>query len=97
MWVPTLATVGDLIGNGRYPDSVLTRILDGQLENIAEYVRLGGRLALGSDAGAYTVYHAKGAQDEFELISRALGDATEAVLKAGEDEIRRRFRWGSVG
>ena len=97
VWVPTLATVGDLIGNGRYPDSVLTRILDGQLENIAEYVRLGGRLALGSDAGAYTVYHAKGAQDEFELISRALGDATEAVLEAGEDEIRRRFRWGSVG
>ena len=92
VWVPTLSTVGDLIGCGRYPDDVLTRILDSQLENIALCARLGGRLASGSDAGAYKVYHVNGAFDEVALMSRALGDKTDEVLDAGLEEIRARFR-----
>ena len=92
IWVPTLATVGNLIGNGRFPDDVLTRILDSQLRNVAECVRLGGCVAPGSDAGAYCVPHVRGAFDERALLSRALGDATDAVLREGEARVRRRFR-----
>ena len=92
VWVPTLSTVGNLIGNGRYPDEVLRRILEGQLANIAEYVRLGGSIALGSDAGAYCVYHASAIGDELGLLRRALGEETDALLADGEAEIRRRFR-----
>jgi len=91
VWVPTLVTIGNLIGCGRYPDGVLTRLLDGQLANVAECARLGGKIALGSDAGAYRVYHGSGAVDEFTLLSRALGVQTEAILRSGEAEIRRRF------
>lgn len=95
VWVPTLATLGDLVGCGRYPDEVLTRILDGQLENVAECHRLGGRIALGSDAGAYRVYHAQGAKDEYTLLARALGEDTDAAVQAGEAAIRRRFVRGA--
>lgn len=91
VWVPTLSTVGNLIGNGRYPDGVLTRILEDQLLNIAECARLGGHIALGSDAGAYCVFHADAVGDEYALLSRALGAQTDPLLTAGEAQIRRRF------
>ena len=96
VWVPTLSTVGNLIGNGRYPDAVLRRILDGQLLNIAECARQGGAIALGSDAGAYCVFHARAVEDEYAWLERALGAETEAVITAGEAGIRRRFRRGGL-
>ena len=92
VWVPTLSTVGNLIGVGRYPDEALERILDSQLKNVAECARQGGRIALGSDAGAYKVFHANAVTDEYALLRRALSDETDAVLAAGEAQIRRRFR-----
>lgn len=95
VWVPTLATVGDLIGCGRYPDEVLNRILEAQLCNVAACVRQGGSVALGSDAGAYKVFHGQGAADEYRLLRRALGDQTDEVLTEGERRIRTRFRWAA--
>ena len=91
VWVPTLSTVGNLVGDGRFPDAVLTRILDMQLANVAECARLGGHIALGSDAGAYRVCHAQGTCDEYALLRRALGDRTDAVLREGEAMVRGRF------
>ena len=32
-WVPTLVTIGNLVGEGRYPDAVLQPLLDLQLRN----------------------------------------------------------------
>ena len=91
IWVPTLVTIGNLIGCGRYPDDVLNRILETQLRNVAECARLGGKIALGSDAGAYRVYHGQGTEDEYQLLKRALGDQTDAILSGGERLIRERF------
>ena len=91
-WVPTLSTIGDLIGDGRFPDDVLTQILEIQLKNVARCGRLGGSIALGSDAGAYRVYHGKAIADEYNLLSRALGADTERILARGEKRIRERFR-----
>ena len=95
VWVPTLVTVGNLIGCGRYPDAVLTRILDVQLQNVARCAALGGRIALGSDAGAYRVYHGQGTLDEYALLKRALGDDTDRILTEGEAVIRQTFRYGA--
>ena len=91
-WVPTLSTLGDLIGDGRYPDEVVGRILEGQLENVALCAGLGGTIALGSDAGAYRVTHPRGAADEYVLIRRAVGAKADDLLLRGEAFIRRRFR-----
>lgn len=92
VWVPTLSTVGNLIGNGRFPDEVLERILDSQLRNVAHCAELGGTIALGSDAGAYCVYHADAVEDEYSYLRRALGDAADDLLAAGEAQIRSRFQ-----
>ena len=92
VWVPTLSTIGDLIGDGRFPDGVLAQILEGQLANVARCAGLGGSIALGSDAGAYRVYHAKAVNDEYSLLCRALGPETDARLAEGERRVRERFR-----
>ena len=91
VWVPTLVTVGNLVGEGRYPDDQLTPILDMQLRNVAACAEKGGTIALGSDAGAYQVFHGQGTQDEYALLRRALGDRTDEILAAGEAFIRERF------
>ena len=98
VWVPTLVTVGNLVGDGRYPDTVLNRILEVQLRNVAFCARLGGRIALGSDAGAYRVFHSTGASCELELLRKVLGSRTDDILSAGQAQIRRVFtRESAVG
>ena len=91
VWVPTLVTIGNLIGDGRYPDAVLKPLLELQLENVRKCASLGGKIALGSDNGAYLVPHAKGTMDEYELLKRALGEETDRVLENGNRAIRERF------
>ena len=92
IWVPTLVTIGNLIGEGRYPDAVLRPLLRLQMDNVAECARLGGKIALGSDAGAYRVFHAQGALDEYDYLKRAIGAETDQVLKYGENMIQNRFK-----
>jgi hypothetical protein len=50
-------------------------------------------VALGSDAGAYRVFHGQGLVDEFQAFREVLGEEREVVewLKNGEAEIRSRF------
>ena len=92
VWVPTLVTIGNLVGEGRYPDAVLEPLLRLQLDNVAECARLGGNIALGSDAGAYRVLHAQGALDEYGYLKRAIGKETDRILKCGENVIQNRFK-----
>ena len=92
VWVPTLVTIGNLIGEGRYPNAVLQPLLRLQMDNVAECARLGGKIALGSDAGAYQVFHAQGTLDEYGYLKRAIGEETDRVLKCGENMIKNRFK-----
>ena len=92
IWVPTLVTIGNLIGEGRYPDAVLRPLLRLQMDNVAECARLGGKIALGSDAGAYRVFHTQGALDEYGYLKRAIGEETDRILKCGENMIQNRFK-----
>ena len=64
VWVPTLSTLAAPIGKGRFPDSVLSAILENALENVAAF---GGMVAPGTDAGAWAVEH--GTVLEYELLS----------------------------
>ena len=90
-WVPTLVTIGNLIGDGRFPDDVLKPLLALQQSNITKCASLGGKIALGSDNGAYRVMHVQGTMDEYDLLKAAIGKNTDDVLSEGEKEIRRRF------
>ncbi len=92
VWVPTLATIGNLIACGRYPDSVLAPLLELQQKNVSKCASLGGCIALGSDNGAYRVLHPQGTLDEYHYLRAALGDACDVVLRCGEAVIRQKFR-----
>ena len=91
VWVPTLVTIGNLVGEGRYPDAVLKPLLRLQMDNVAACARLGGKIALGSDAGAYRVLHVQGAQDEYRYLHQAIGSETDHILEIGEKTILGRF------
>ena len=91
VWVPTLATIGNLRGTGRFSEADVTRILASAQENVARFHALGGLLAPGSDAGAYAVFHGQGGLDEYRLLSEALGPEASDALSQGISAIRQRF------
>ncbi len=63
VWVPTLSTVANLRGKGRFSEAAVCRILDNTLENVAKFSAMGGLLASGSDAGAWAVPHGCDTED----------------------------------
>lgn len=91
VWVPTLATIGNLRGTGRFSETAVKRILAAAQENVARFHALGGLLAPGSDAGAYAVFHGTGGLDEYRLLAEALGPDAEKALSQGISAIRQRF------
>ena len=89
IWVPTLSTIGNLRGKGRFQEAAVQGILATAMENVKKYARMGGLLAPGTDAGAWAVPH--GSLTEFELMAQCLGEQTEEILERGIGEIKRRF------
>lgn len=89
VWVPTLSTIGNLRGKGRFREAAVEEILKSAQENVRTFAALGGLVAPGTDAGAWAVPH--GSLTEFSLLREALGFSTDAVLAAGLEEIRRKF------
>lgn len=91
VWVPTAVTIGNLIGLGRFPDTVLEPLLELHLSNVAFAAKVGAKIALGTDAGAYAVYHGEAVKQEYQFLQQALGETTASVLDQGQREIRRKF------
>lgn len=89
VWVPTLSTIGNLRGKGRFEERAVRAILESALENVERFAGMGGLLAPGTDAGAWAVPH--GTLTEFELLRSVLGDQAEAVLAPGIAKIKRIF------
>ena len=89
VWVPTLSTIGNLRGRGRFDEGAVRAILAGAMENVGKFAAMGGVIAPGTDAGAWAVPH--GSLTEFELLRQALGPAAGEVMEKGIREIRRRF------
>lgn len=93
VWVPTLVTVKNLIGDGRFSDAVLIPIWEKNAENLRLAFQKKAHVALGSDAGAYRVLHGQGVCDEYRAFCETLGESEKMRewLQAGEDRIRRTF------
>lgn len=89
VWVPTLSTIGNLRGKGRYPDTEVEAILYSAMENVAAFANLGGLLAVGTDAGAWAVPH--GSLTEYDLLKQVLGENSKEVLDSGNAAIRGKF------
>lgn len=93
VWVPTLVTVRNLLGDGRYADETLRPIIETAEENVRKAFGLGVKVAPGSDAGAYRVLHGQGIQDEMQAFVQILENEEKAYqwLMEGEMEIRKKF------
>lgn len=57
LWVPTLSTIGNLLGKGRFREDAVAQILYSTMENVSRFYAMGGMVAPGSDAGAWAVTH----------------------------------------
>lgn len=84
VWVPTFSTVANLRGKGRHDESALAAIYENFVENMQCFSAMGGRIASGSDAGAWQVTH--GCDTEDGLLAACGIDPTP-----GNQEILRKF------
>jgi len=89
VWVPTLSTIGNLRGKGRFREEAVQAILESALENVAAFGAMGGLIAPGTDAGAWAVPH--GSETEEPLLRMALGERTRDILAGGTAALCRRF------
>ena len=89
VWVPTLSTVGNLRGKGRFREEAVTAILDSATTNVRRFAQLGGLIGPGSDAGAWAVDH--GMDSEWALLSEALGPNMSSILSQGIQRIMDKF------
>ena len=87
IWVPTLSTVGNLRGKGRFNEQAVRRILEGAMKNVETFVSMGGLVAHGSDAGAWAVSHGM-ATEEALLLQCGL---TQKNIQTGIAAIVERF------
>ena len=89
VWVPTLSTVGNLRGKGRFDEYAVEKILDSALSNVAKFGAMGGLVAVGTDAGAWAVPH--GSLTEYELLKEALGADMERITDRANRVIMEKF------
>ena len=87
VWVPTLSTVGNLRGTGRFCETAVEKILQSAIANVAAFSEMGGLLASGTDAGAWAVPH--GVRSEEGLFAMAGVDSRR--LEAGGRVIQSKF------
>ena len=91
VWVPTLVTIANLVGDGRYPDTVLRPLLECQCRAVKLAAQKGAYLAPGSDAGAYRVLHGQGMLDEYALFDGLFGADAKQILTRGTKRIMQKF------
>lgn len=87
VWVPTLSTIGNLRGKGRFSETDVEKILESTLSNVARFHAMGGCLASGTDAGAWAVPHGSAT----EMGYFALAGVPESALTAGIAAIQAKF------
>lgn len=88
IWTPTVSPIGNLKGGGRFDDDITERIAAHHLEMIKKYEKSGGRIALGSDAGAWKVPHVDGLWTELQYLKIIVD---ESHLAETEKLIREKF------
>ena len=88
IWTPTVSPIKNLKGGGRFDDAITEQIAAYHLIMIEKFEKLGGNIALGSDAGAWRVPHVEGIRSELAYLKPIVG---EAHLEETEKLIRNRF------
>ena len=89
VWVPTLSTIGNLRGTGRFREEAVKAILESAMENVRCFAGMGGLLAPGTDAGAWAVPH--GSRTEFALLEQALAEQGMEAVERGAAKIQEIF------
>lgn len=89
IWCPTLSTVGNLRGKGRFDEGAVGAILETAMRNVSRFAAMGGIIAPGTDAGAWAVPH--GSLTEYTLLREAIGENADAVLARGTQAVMDRF------
>ena len=94
VWVPTVVTVKNLKGCGRFPEEQVEKIFQMDIQNLRLGKNLGVQMALGSDAGAYQVLHGQGIEEEYRTLQEIFGASEEldSYLTEGETLIKERFK-----
>ena len=88
IWTPTVSPIANLKGGGRFPDEITEKITADHLTMIGKFAKLGGNIALGSDAGAWRVPHVDGLKSELAYLKSVVD---EEHLKKTEGLVRDRF------
>lgn len=81
VWCPTVSTIGNLRGKGRFDETAVCKIFDFQMEKLSAF---RGLVALGTDAGAWAVPHGCGTETEYL-------DSLGIDWKTGSAVIQRKF------
>jgi imidazolonepropionase-like amidohydrolase len=87
VWVPTLSTIGNLRGTGRFSETAVAQILESALLNVEAFCHMGGLLAAGTDAGAWAVPHGSATEEEY----LAMAGVSETDLMPGLAAIQEKF------
>ena len=89
VWVPTVSTVGNLRGKGRFDEGAVRAIFESFAQAVAEFAAMGGLIAPGTDAGAWAVTH--GGMSEYDWLTQILGAQANGILRRGAEKIREKF------
>ena len=89
VWVPTVSTVINLKGKGRFDEAAVNAIASHTAENLRQFAAMGGLIACGSDAGAWAVPH--GCNTEEAHLHQILGDDAPRILTQGNQIIMDKF------
>ena len=79
VWCPTLSTIGNLRGKGRFDEKNVCAIFEKQLENVAAF---RGLVALGTDAGAWAVKHGCGSEEAYlEMAGADFAEGSKVIME----------------
>ena len=87
VWVPTLSTIGNLRGTGRFSETDVAKILESALINVEKFHSMGGLIAAGTDAGAWAVPHGSTTEEGY----LAIAGVTDTALTQGLAVIQGKF------
>ncbi len=87
VWVPTLSTIGNLRGKGRFEETAVCQILESALACVETFGEMGGLIGQGTDAGAWSVPH--GSDTEEPLLMSA--GITREQLAAADRKLKEKF------
>ena len=89
VWVPTVSTVINLKGKGRFDEGAVNAIASHTAENLQRFSAIGGHIACGSDAGAWAVPHGCGTEEAH--LRQILGPDAGQILQQGNRIIMDKF------